>query len=103
MTSRYSGSACASTSCARDSATWAIDDAGVTADLLNLARAGDGDAFRQLIEPFERCRGPQCTLTISGMSGSPVCSGQRDWPRHVAGGRADRLNWTARYNSGIVA
>jgi RNA polymerase sigma-70 factor (TIGR02960 family) len=30
------------------------DDAGVTADLLDLARAGDGEAFRQLIEPYER-------------------------------------------------
>ncbi len=30
------------------------DDADVTVDLLDLARAGDGDAFRQLIEPYER-------------------------------------------------
>ncbi|HEY4853962.1 MAG TPA: sigma-70 family RNA polymerase sigma factor, partial [Streptosporangiaceae bacterium] len=26
----------------------------MTADLLDLARAGDGEAFRQLIEPYER-------------------------------------------------
>jgi hypothetical protein len=36
-------------------------------------------------------------------SGSPVCSSQCDGPGHVAGDRAGRLNWTARYNSGIVA
>jgi RNA polymerase sigma-70 factor (ECF subfamily) len=26
----------------------------VTVDVLDLARAGDGDAFRQLVEPYER-------------------------------------------------
>jgi RNA polymerase sigma factor (sigma-70 family) len=26
----------------------------MTVDVLDLARAGDGDAFRQLIEPYER-------------------------------------------------
>jgi hypothetical protein len=26
----------------------------VTADLIDLARAGDGDAFRQLVGPYER-------------------------------------------------
>jgi RNA polymerase sigma-70 factor (TIGR02960 family) len=29
-------------------------DAGVTAELLDLARGGDGEAFRQLVEPYER-------------------------------------------------
>jgi RNA polymerase sigma-70 factor (ECF subfamily) len=29
-------------------------DAGVTAELLDLARGGDGEAFRRLVEPYER-------------------------------------------------
>jgi RNA polymerase sigma-70 factor (TIGR02960 family) len=30
------------------------DDVAVTAELIDLARAGDGDAFRELVKPYER-------------------------------------------------
>jgi RNA polymerase sigma-70 factor (ECF subfamily) len=34
---------------------WTVrEDTGVTADLIDRARAGDGDAFRELIGPYER-------------------------------------------------
>jgi RNA polymerase sigma-70 factor (TIGR02960 family) len=33
---------------------WVCDDIAVTADLIDLARAGDGEAFRQLVGPYQR-------------------------------------------------
>ena len=42
------------------------DDIAVTAELIDLARAGDGEAFRQLVGPYQRELPPAAGVSAGG-------------------------------------
>jgi len=96
------------------------DDIAVTADLIDLARAGDGEAFRQLIGPYERELQVHCYRILGsvqdaedamqdallaawqGLGGFQGRASVRTWLYRVVTTRCLNVRRSARPRSGMI-
>jgi RNA polymerase sigma-70 factor (TIGR02960 family) len=96
------------------------DDSAVTADLVDLARAGDGEAFRQLVSPYERELQVHCYRMLGsvadaedamqdallaawqGLGGFEGRASVRTWLYRVATSRCLNVRRSARRRQGTL-